>query len=175
MRGYRKLIYNLASQGGQGGSAAGDKLKAHFSVHLLWSHILKTDPLARREITAETPLQENTLWSLGEFLGRLRAPYRPRWQETRLRATNSPSTEAASSCRLRGVSSPQVSGAAAPAAAGPPGSAAWQLGRQRLAAPHRARESRHGAALPSVSQGWFSFRPSPLSSGYYGIYLYQEE
>lgn len=42
------------------------------------------------------------IWSLGEFLVRVRAPHKPRSREICPPATNSPTTEAASSCQLQG-------------------------------------------------------------------------
>lgn len=78
------------------------------------------------------------------------------------------------SANCRGGLSPQVSGAAAPAAARDTrlhSLAALQAGlcRQGLAAPHSpaplgALETSHATALPSISRVVF-FRPSPLSSG----------
>lgn len=168
MRGYKNLIYNLASQGRQGGTAAGDKLKAHFSMHFLWRCILNTDPLVRRKIIAQITLYENMHFVFGRIPGACRSSRQTPFVKICLHNTKSPTTKEASFCQLQGVCSPRP-WAAAPAAAGDArlcSLAALQAGPAAPPPQHpRATANQAHHASAKHLSGVAFFRPSPLSSG----------
>lgn len=168
MRGYKNLIYNLASQRRQGGTAAGDKLKAHFSMHFLWKCILNTDPLVRRKIIAQVTLHENTRFVFGRIPGACQSSLQTPFVRICLHNTKSPTTKEASFCQLQGVCSPRPLSSSSCCSQGQPavqpGSSAGRAGSSPSTAP--SGHCKPGTPrLCQASLGVGFFRPSPLSSG----------